>query len=103
MSSLRTTSTDSLGEAAVAELVAHGFEPDFPPDVRREASKAASDIDRNQGSPAPRDLGRLLWSSIDNEESRDLDQAECAERLPDGSIRLYIAIADVDAFVPKGS
>src|SRR5262249_48174903 len=42
-------------------------------------------------------------SSTDNEESRDLDQVELAERLPDGGIRLYVGIADVDAFVPKAS
>jgi ribonuclease R len=103
VSTLRTTSSESLGEAAVAELVAHGFEPDFSPEVRAEASKAALRVDSGAGSPAPRDLRRLLWSSIDNEESRDLDQIEYAERLSDGSIRLYVGIADVDAFVPKGS
>ena len=49
-----------------------------------------------------RDLRSLLWSSIDNDTSRDLDQAEVAERVS-GGIRVLIAIADVDADVPVGS
>ena len=57
--------------------------------------------------PAPpagvEDLTGLLWSSIDNPDSMDLDQLEWAERLPDGSTRLLVAIADVDALVPAGS
>ncbi len=50
-----------------------------------------------------RDLRALLWSSIDNVESRDLDQLEWAERVDDDAIRLRIAIADVDAIVPGAS
>ena len=43
----------------------------------------------------------MLWSSIDNDTSKDLDQIEVAERLPNGDIKVLIGIADVDAFVPK--
>jgi len=44
-----------------------------------------------------------LWSSVDNPESMDLDQVELVERLDDGRLRLHLAIADVDAFVPRNS
>ena len=84
-------------------MLANGFQPDFPPDVQREVA----DLDRTVIDAAakniPRDLRQLLWSSIDNRESRDLDQIEYAERLPNGDIRLLVGIADVDALVPKGS
>ncbi|MBV8755647.1 MAG: RNB domain-containing ribonuclease [Deltaproteobacteria bacterium] len=77
-------------------LQENGFEPDFPPGI--EASIPAT--------PAPepaKDLRDLPWSSIDNSDSMDLDQIEYAERLPDGSIRVLVGIADVDALAPKGS
>ena len=45
----------------------------------------------------------MLWSSIDNDTSKDLDQIEVAERLPNGDIKVMIGIADVDAFVAKDS
>ncbi len=50
-----------------------------------------------------RDLRDLLWSSIDNDVSKDLDQIEVAERLPNGDVKVMIGIADVDAFVGKDS
>ena len=79
-----------------------GFNPDFPEPVTREVS----DIAANSAIPkaeAVKDLRGLLWSSIDNRSSRDLDQVEYAEALPGGDTRLMIGIADVDALVPKGS
>ena len=79
-----------------------GFRPDFPADVLGEIQAL-----KNPATPAPgtavRDLRALLWSSIDNDSSRDLDQVEYAEKLPDGTMRLLVGIADVDSSVPKGS
>jgi exoribonuclease-2 len=49
------------------------------------------------------DLRSLLWSSIDNDTSRDLDQIEWAEQLADGRIRVLIGVADVDARVHQGT
>ena len=62
-----------------------GFHPDFSNDVSREIQglKQAAPND----SATVRDLRSLLWSSIDNDSSRDLDQVEFAEKLPDGTTR----------------
>ena len=77
-----------------------GFHPDFSSDIVREVQALAHASPKND---AARDLRSLLWSSIDNDSSRDLDQVEYVEKLPDGSTRLLVGIADVDASVPKGS
>ena len=79
-----------------------GLAPDVPPAAAAEA--AALDPAQIAAHAAQvRDLRGLLWSSIDNADSRDLDQVEFAEQLPSGEIRLLVGIADVDAFVPAGS
>src|SRR3954471_15667769 len=76
-----------------------GFHPDFPPELLAEIKTPPAG-----GPPNPaKDLRSLLWSSIDNETSRDLDQVEYAESNADGSYRLLVGIADVDARVPRGS
>lgn len=80
-----------------------GFDPDFPADVERELQAAARESDHSATDFSVRDLRGLLWSSIDNRESRDLDQVEYAERLTGAGFRLLVGIADVDAFVPEGS
>jgi VacB/RNase II family 3'-5' exoribonuclease len=77
-----------------------GFRPDFPPEVLREIQAMRP---AGNGAAGPRDLRSLLWSSIDNEQSRDLDQVEYVERLPDDSLRLLVGIADVDSRVLQGS
>lgn len=80
----------------------HGFEPEFPPSVIREM-RLLDNPARAQAPAGLRDLRKLPWSSIDNRESRDLDQIEVAERLADGSIRILIGVADVDSLVQLGS
>ena len=84
-------------------MLENGFQPDFPPEVQLEVAKLDDEDVEAAAKDVPRDLRHLLWSSIDNRESRDLDQVEYAERLADGEIRLYVGIADVDALVEKGS
>lgn len=82
-------------------MIDAGFHPDFSKDVSVQIETL------RQTTPTPstsvRDLRSLLWSSIDNDSSRDLDQVEYAEKLPDGTTRLLVGIADVDASVPKNS
>ena len=80
-----------------------GFEPDFPPTVQSQLAELRAHPPQIASGKDVRDLRNLLWSSIDNDTSRDLDQIEVAERLPDGEVKVLIGIADVDAFVPKQS
>jgi VacB/RNase II family 3'-5' exoribonuclease len=82
-------------------MVEAGFQPDFPPEVLREATSAKQGA-TNPGLPV-KDMRSVLWSSIDNDSSRDLDQIEFVEALPDGNTRLLVGIADVDLLVPKGT
>src|SRR5688572_1715688 len=93
---------ETLRTAAVAAMLKHGFEPHFSPAVMREVGS----LDDPSNAPMPtgvRDLRSLYWSSVDNRESRDLDQIEVAERVADGSIRIRIGVADVGALVELGS
>jgi len=93
-----------LSAMAHQEMLAEGFHPDFPASVMQQvkALQAQSAAANGSGNAQARDLRSLLWSSIDNDTSRDLDQAEVAERV-NGGIRVMIAVADVDSDVPMGS
>jgi exoribonuclease-2 len=84
-------------------MLDHGFEPDFPPEIAPQLAQLKAHAPRVTPGADIRDLRNLLWSSIDNDTSRDLDQIEVAERLPNGNIKVLVGIADVDAFVPKHS
>jgi exoribonuclease-2 len=79
----------------------HGFQPDFPPTVLQQLTDLRAHPPQIASGKDVRDLRNLLWSSIDNDTSRDLDQIEVAERLPNGDMKVLVGIADVDAFVPK--
>jgi exoribonuclease-2 len=87
-----------LVAAAHAAMIEHGFQPDFPAgtDAELAAIEAQPQLPATTGI---RDLRHLLWSSIDNDTSKDLDQIEWAARLPDGRIRVLVGVADVDARV----
>lgn len=92
----------NLQALARQSMLEHGFHPDFSTAVQKEV-QALEANSRVHVPPGERDLTDLLWSSIDNDTSRDLDQIEHTEALKDGTVRVRIAIADVDAYVPAGS
>ena len=79
----------------------YGFEPDFPPQVPQQLADLKAHPPQIAAGGDVRDLRNLLWSSIDNDTSRDLDQIEVAERASNGDVKVMIGIADVDAFVAK--
>jgi exoribonuclease-2 len=84
-------------------MLAQGFEPDFPPATQQQLADIGAHPPQLTPSDKVRDLRGLLWSSIDNDTSKDLDQIEVAERLPNGDVKVMIGIADVDAFIAKDS
>jgi VacB/RNase II family 3'-5' exoribonuclease len=98
-----TPSHVDLQAAARKLMLENGFEPEFPADAKQQLSQIMAQPPQASPGGEVRDLRQLLWSSIDNDTSRDLDQIEVAERLPDGQIKVLVGVADVDAFVPKGS
>ena len=79
----------------------HGLLSDFDPAAMEQVA-AMNGVPRARATAAA-DLTGLPWCSIDNDDSRDLDQLTVAEELPDGAVRVRVAIADVDSRVAKGS
>ncbi len=81
-------------------MLERGLEPEFSPAALVELGKINAPAPK---PPAARDLRALQWCSIDNDDSRDLDQLTVAEALPDGAVKVFVAIADVSALVLPGS
>jgi len=90
-------SAHDLVSLARQEMADEGFQPDFSPEAQQQLASIPG-----QPTAGLKDLTALLWSSIDNDDSRDLDQIEWAERV-NGGIRVLVGVADVDAAVPKGT
>ena len=90
-----------LQRIARQAMVAKGLVPDFPPDALAELEGIHGPATGTVG--LTRDLRSLLWCSIDNDDSRDLDQLTVAEALPNGAAKVLVAIADVDAVVKRHS
>lgn len=91
--------TSQFEHQAERAMVDNGFEPGFSGEVAAQLNEIRSDSSRE--TSGTQDLRGLLWSSIDNTTSRDLDQIEWAEQLENGDIRVLVGIADVDAVVQK--
>ena len=82
-------------------MLEHGLEPDLPSEAAVQLRAIAGPAVEH--SPRIRDQRTLLWCSIDNDDSRDLDQLSVAQPLTDGVVRILVAIADVDASIARGS
>jgi VacB/RNase II family 3'-5' exoribonuclease len=90
-----------LQRIARRAMVERGLLPDFSPQALEELDGIRANA--AQTDATTRDLRQLLWCSIDNDDSRDLDQLTVAEAMPDKSVKVLIAVADVDSLVKKGS
>ncbi|MFC5861448.1 RNB domain-containing ribonuclease [Acidicapsa dinghuensis] len=89
-----------LDAATLRCMQEHGFHPEFSNDVQKQLSDISANHKNHDGL---KDLRVLLWSSIDNDDSKDLDQIEWAESLPGGQIRVLIGVADVDGTVHRST
>lgn len=96
-----TNHREDLGRIAVGVMFIKGLQPEFSPEVQQQLNgiEAAALED----DPSIRDLTKMLWCSIDNDDSKDLDQLTCCKLLPGGVTRIFVAVADVDAIVKKNS
>jgi exoribonuclease-2 len=92
-----------LQKTAKEVMQRRGFQPDFPPQVPQQLAQLKAHPPQLAPARDIRDLRNLLWSSIDNDTSRDLDQIEVAERLSNGDVKIMVGIADVDSFVLKST
>jgi VacB/RNase II family 3'-5' exoribonuclease len=81
-------------------MVDRGLEPDFPPAASAQAAQAT---ERPAMDAGVKDMRDLLWCSIDNDDSRDLDQLTVADEQSGGNVRVLVAVADVDAIAAKDS
>ena len=82
-------------------MIQRGLLPDFSAAVLAETNAIAKAA--TETTPAIRDLRALLWASIDNDDSRDLDQLSVAVPMAGGAVKILVAVADVDATVKTGS
>jgi VacB/RNase II family 3'-5' exoribonuclease len=96
-----------LENIAYHAMLERGLLPDFSPEVLAELDRLQlvnpSKWKQITGSGTIQDMRNLLWASIDNDDSHDLDQLSAAEALPDGKVKILVAVADVDALVKDGS
>ncbi len=90
-----------LQSIARQAMIDRGLLPDVSPEATAELDRIRSPAATD--GPTIHDLTHLSWVSIDNDDSRDLDQLTVAEAVSEGNVKILVAIADVDAIVKKGS
>jgi exoribonuclease II len=90
-----------LTTIATWAMFSRGLEPEFPASVLQQLDTITGPA--QEADSHIHDLTDLPWCSIDNDDSRDLDQLTVGEALPHGRVRLWVAVADVDALVVQGS
>jgi exoribonuclease-2 len=90
-----------LKDIAHQAMIDRGLSPDFSAAAEKQAESISAAA--NESGASIKDLRDLLWCSIDNDDSRDLDQLTVAEDLGGGNVRAMVAVADVDALVKKGT
>jgi exoribonuclease-2 len=93
--------SEQLRSIARRVMLDRGLQPDFSGAAQAQANALTASV--TETSAQIRDLRTLLWASIDNDESRDLDQLSVAEPLDGGAVKILVAIADVDSKVKIGS
>jgi len=91
----------ALARLATQAMKDRGLEPEFPLEAIEQAEQTREPA--LDDSKDIRDLRSLLWCSIDNDDSRDLDQLQVVESQDNGFLRVYVAVADVDALVKRGT
>jgi exoribonuclease-2 len=101
--------TNDQSHRSILKRIAHrvmlqrGLLPDFSAAALAELDRLQEPVKMDAGPQDVRDLRSLLWCSIDNDDSRDLDQLSVAEALPGDKIKVLVAIADVDSSIPDGT
>jgi exoribonuclease-2 len=101
MKSRRTYTRADLARIATDAMTERGLEPEFSAEVEQQLRRITGP--GAEVGEAIHDLTGLLWCSIDNDDSLDLDQLTACELLPHGAVKILVAIADVDALVKKGT
>ena len=93
-----------LQNIAHRAMLERGLLPDFSNEALAELERLQTHLDQPaKDPPGIRDMRNLLWASIDNDDSRDLDQLTVAEAISEDKVRVMVAIADVDALVKEGT
>jgi VacB/RNase II family 3'-5' exoribonuclease len=101
MNSSTAAPSSTLMNVARQAMTDNGLLPDFGDAAVKQMASITTPA--RDSSPDIRDLRQLLWASIDNDNSRDLDQLTVADQASSGAVKILVAIADVDAVIKPGS